>query len=65
MKTVKLVEWLGNQGMVDASTQFSNTFEGIENVEYASIEGFLTQYYGEYTDDVFRHIQCDVVTTLW
>ncbi len=64
MRTQKVAQWLGNQGMVDAMNTLLTTFQGIEDLDYGGIEGFLYMYYGEFTPEVFLHMQCDVTTTL-
>ena len=64
MRTVKVAEWLGNQGMVEAKDKFLSTFGPIENVDYEGIEGFLYMYYKDFAGDVFPSMQCQIVTTL-
>jgi hypothetical protein len=64
MKTVKVAQWLGNQGMVDASNNFLSTFGHMDNVEYDGIEAFLGLYYKDFAGDVFLTMQCHVTTTL-
>lgn len=64
MKTIKVSQWLSNQGMVKASENFLSTFGHMENVDYGGIEGFLGLYYGDKTSDTFRDMQCHVITTL-
>ncbi len=64
MNTVKVAEWLGNQGMVEAKANLLSTFGHMENIDYGGIEGFLYIYYKDFAGDVFLSMQCQVTTTL-
>ncbi len=64
MNTVKVAEWLGNQGMVEAKDNLLSTFGHMEDIDYGGIEGFLYIYYKDFAGDVFLSMQCQVSTTL-
>jgi hypothetical protein len=65
MKRIKVSEWFQSQGMPQASAKFSELFDGIEDIDYKGIEGFLHIIYGPGDDEyMFRKMQCDVTTTM-
>lgn len=64
MDTRNVFDWLKNQGMVSAAEDFSNTFRGMERIDYEGLQAFLFLYYKEFTSDIFMQIRCDVSTNL-
>jgi len=65
MKTVKVYEWLVNQGLAASATNFWNTFGELEFVETDGIQAFLHLVYGIGDDKyLFRKMECDVSTQM-
>lgn len=64
MNTQKVAQWLDNQGLAEASKTFLATFGHMPEVDHGGIEGFLFLYYGEFSSEVFRSMQCQVSTNL-
>ena len=64
MRTLKVYEYLINQGMATGATELLKDFEGVDNIEHGSLLEFLVPYYGEFTEEIFTYMQCHVTTTL-
>ena len=64
MEVSSVIGWLNNQGMLDAAKNFESKFGSMERVERNNIEAFLVSYYGEYADEVFFDMRCNVLTFL-
>lgn len=62
MQVSSVIEWLDNQGMLDAAKNFESKFGSMERVERDSVEVFLVLYYGDHADEVFWSMRCDVLT---
>ena len=64
MEVSSVIGWLDNQGRLDAAKNFKSKFGSMERVERDNIEVFLVLYYGEYADEVFFDLRCNVLTFL-
>lgn len=64
MQVSSVIEWLDNQGMLDAAKNFESTFGSMERVDSKGVEAFLVLYYGDHADEVFWSMRCDVLTFL-
>ncbi len=64
MRTLKVYEYLINQGMATGATELLKDFQGVDNIEHGSLLKFLVPYYGEFTEEIFTYMQCHVTTTL-
>jgi hypothetical protein len=65
MKTQDVVQWFENQGNIDNSRMFDTLFHHLNVVDYAGIEGFFAMvYHHDVYEEMFRCMQCDVITTL-
>ena len=64
MEVSSVIGWLDNQGRLDAAKNFKSKFGSMERVERDNIEAFLVLYYGEYADEVFFDLRCNVLTFL-
>lgn len=64
MQTNSVIEWLNNQGRLDAAKNFKSKFGSMERVERDNIEVFLVSHYGEQANEVFFDLRCSVLTFL-
>ncbi len=64
MRTLEVYEYLINQGKAYAATDLLMVFEGVETIDHEGLLGFLTIYYGEFAEEIFKAMQCHVTTTL-
>ena len=63
MRALKVYEWLLANQMFVAAPALVNKFGLAGNLEYDEIEKFLAEHFRN-PSSVFRHIQCDVSTSL-
>lgn len=64
MNTLKVAQWLNAQGMIKTSENFLSTFGHIKDIDHEGIKGFLYLYYRKDTEEVFKAMQCEVITVL-
>lgn len=64
MNTQRVAQWLDNQGMIAASKSFLSTFGHMDKVDCEGIEAFFNMTYGESDGFIYRHMQCNVTTTM-